>query len=230
MSDDGVIAGPVRGERIADVVARRLARAILGGELAPGTRLREETLAKTFSVSRTPVREALIMLSASGLAHLEPNRGATVLQLTADDVSEVYHVRALLESESAALAARRITAEVALLLFKICDRMSELRAASASEQLAGDTNFHYTIAEASGSPRLHALIRQVSAIPEAYRASIPYTSEDMIEAERQHRAIAEAIRRRHHGKARRFMRSHVGWAGNLAVQRLEPNLAAAKEQ
>ncbi len=92
------------------------------------------------------------------------------------------------------------------------------------------TNFHYTIAEASGSPRLHALIRQVSAIPEAYRASIPYTSEDMIEAERQHRAIAEAIRRRHHGEARRFMRSHVGWAGNLAMQRLEPNLAAAKEQ
>ncbi|MGH3204147.1 MAG: GntR family transcriptional regulator, partial [Streptosporangiaceae bacterium] len=83
------VGGPVRCERTSDVVARRLGQAILSGDLPPGTRLREENLAKSFSVSRTPVREALILLSASGLAHLEPNRGATVLQLTAADVSEV---------------------------------------------------------------------------------------------------------------------------------------------
>lgn len=220
------MSGPVRAERTADVIARRVAQAILSGELAPGTRLREETLARSFSVSRTPVREALILLSASGLALLEPNRGATVLQLTAADVSEVYHLRAVLESESAALAAGRITGEVAILLFKICDRMSELHDAPASEQLGADTQFHYTIAEASGSPRLHALVRQVSAIPEAYRSAIPYTGADMGEAERQHRGIARAIRGRDHYQARRLMRSHVEWAGRLAVDRLQPHLAA----
>lgn len=220
------VGGPVRGERTADVVARRLAQAILSGDLPPGTRLREQNLAKSFSVSRTPVREALILLSASGLAHLEPNRGATVLQLTAADVSEVYHLRAVLESESAALAAGRITPEVTVLLFKICDRMSELREAPASEQLAADTEFHYTIAEASGSSRLHALVRQVSAIPVAYRSAIAYTGADMGEAERQHRGIAGAIRRQDHGEARRLMRSHVEWAGRLAVDRLQPTLAA----
>ena len=188
------IGGPVRGERTADVIARRLARAILSGDIGPGTRLREENLARTFAVSRTPVREALILLSGTGLAHVEPNRGATVLQLTAADVSEVYHLRAVLESESAAMAAVRITAELAALLFKICDGMGELHEAAASEQLAADTQFHYTIAEASGSARLHALVRQVSAIPEAYRSAIPYTGADMTEAERQHRGIAEAIR------------------------------------
>lgn len=220
------VGGPVRGERTADVVARRLAQAILSGDIPPGTRLREENLAKSFSVSRTPVREALILLSASGLAHLEPNRGATVLQLTAADVSEVYHLRAVLESESAAMAAGRTTPEVAALLFKICDRMADLREAPASEQLAADTEFHYTIAEASGSPRLHALVRQVSAIPVAYRSAIAYTGADMGEAERQHRGIAGAIRRQDHGEARRLMRSHVEWAGRLAVDRLQPNLAA----
>ena len=222
------IGGPVRGERTADVVARRLAQAILSGEIAPGTRLREENLAATFSVSRTPVREALIGLSASGLVHLEPNRGSTVLQLTATDVSEVYHLRAVLESESAAMAATRITAELAGLLFKICDRMGELHEAPASEQLAADTQFHYTIAKASGSARLHALVRQVSAIPEAYRSAIPYTGADMTEAERQHRGIAAAIRRQEDGEARRLMRSHVEWAGRLAVDRLQPNLAAGQ--
>jgi DNA-binding GntR family transcriptional regulator len=220
------VGGPVRGERTADVVARRLAQAILSGEIAPGTRLREENLAQTFSVSRTPVREALIVLSGTGLAHLEANRGATVLQLTAGDVAEVYHLRAVLEAESAAMAAGRITAELAGLLFKICDRMGELHQAAASEQLAADTQFHYTIAEASGSPRLHALVRQVSAIPEAYRSANPYTAADMGEAERQHRAIAGAIQRQDGVEARRLMRSHVEWAGRLAVDRLQPNLAA----
>jgi DNA-binding GntR family transcriptional regulator len=226
MTDGLNVGGPVRGERTADVVARRLGQAILSGDLPPGTRLREENLAKSFSVSRTPVREALILLSASGLAHLEPNRGATVLQLTAADVSEVYHLRAVLESESAALAAGRITPEAAALLFKICDRMADLGDAPASEQLAADTEFHYSIAEASGSPRLHALVRQVSAIPVAYRSAIPYTGADMGEAERQHRGIAGAIRRQDHGEARRLMRSHVKWAGRLAVDRLQPSLAA----
>jgi len=220
----------VRGERTADVVARRIGQAILAGEIAPGTRLREETLAKQFSVSRTPVREALIMLSASGLAEVEPNRGATVLQLTADDVAEVYHLRALLESESAALAARRASLETAELLGKVCDRMGELHHAPASEQLAADTFFHYTIAEASGSPRLHALVRQVSAIPEAYRSSMPYTSGDMTEAERQHRAIAAAIRGRSHAQARALMHGHVTWAGKLAVERLELRPAAGQGQ
>ena len=230
MTSAGHLGGPVRGERTADVVARRLGQAILSGEIAPGTRLREETLAKQFLVSRTPVREALIALAASGLVEVEPNRGSTVLRLTADDVAEVYRLRALLESESAALAASRGTPEVAELLAKTCDRMAELHGAPASEQLAADTFFHYTIAEASGSPRLHALIRQVSAIPEAYRSSMPYTSGDMTEAERQHRAIAAAIRRRSHARARELMGSHVAWAGRLAVERLGFGPAAGPQQ
>jgi DNA-binding GntR family transcriptional regulator len=216
----------VRGERTAEVVARRIGQAILDGQLVPGTRLREETLAKDYAVSRTPIREALMLLLSSGLVELTPNRGATVLQLTANDVAEVYDLRAVLESEAASLAAQRVGADVVDLLDKSCDRMAELPGAPAAEQLAADTFFHYTIAEASGSARLHALIRQVSAIPMAYRSSIAYTTDDMIEAERQHRAIANALRRHRGGEARKLMRSHVGWAGKIAVLRLESLLAA----
>jgi DNA-binding GntR family transcriptional regulator len=224
MVNSDLTGAPVRGERIAEVVAKRLGQAILSGQIAPGTRLREGTLAEQFSVSRTPIREAIIHLSAIGLVEAEPNRGATVLRLTVDDVADVYHVRALLESESAALAARRSGAELAGLLGKACDQMRELHNAPASEQLAADTFFHYTIAEASGSSRLHALIRQVSAIPEAYRSSIPYTGDDMLEAERQHRAIAAAISQRKKTQAAALMRSHVGWAGKLALERLNRHL------
>ena len=92
----------VRGEGIAEIVARRVSQDIVSGRLLPGTRLTEETLAQAYSVSRTPIREALILLSGSGLVELTRNRGATVLQLSAADVLEIYHLRALLESESAA--------------------------------------------------------------------------------------------------------------------------------
>jgi DNA-binding GntR family transcriptional regulator len=215
----------VRGERTADIVARRIAQSILDGELAPGSRLTEEALAARYSVSRTPIREALIGLSTNGLVELTRNRGATVLQLSAADVGEVYQLRALLESEAARLAAPQVNRELADLLDKSCDRMAELHGAPAAEQLAADTFFHYAIAQASGSPRLHALIRQVSAVPEAYRSFIAYTSADMSEAERQHRAVAASLRRHRGAEAGKLMRSHVTWAGHLALQRLEGRLA-----
>jgi len=214
----------MRGERTADLVARRISGGILAGELLPGTRLREESLAADYHVSRTPVREALIQLSSVGLVELIPNRGATVLELTLEDVSEVYHLRALLEGEAASLAARLMTPEVLSLLEKACDRLGELHDAPAAEQLAADTDFHYRLAEASASGRLAALIRQVSAIPEAYRSTIAYTSTDMAEAEHQHRAIVAELERHRSAGAARLMRGHVRWAGELAVQRLERRL------
>lgn len=224
MIDRSPGADVVRAERTADVIARRISRAILDGSIPPGTRLREEALAEQYAVSRTPVREALILLGTSGLVELAPNRGATVLRLTAADVSETYHLRAVLESEAALLAARRITPEVVALLEKSCDRLGELHGAPASEQLAADTYFHYGIAEASGSSRLFQLIRQISTIPEAYRSNIAYTASDMTEAERQHRAIAHALSHRRGREASKVMRAHVEWAGCLAVDRLERQL------
>ncbi len=226
MSSPPLPAEPVRGERTAEIVARLLSQAILDGDLAPGTRLREETLASVYGVSRTPIREALILLGSSGLIGLAPNRGATVLRLTVDDIAEIYHLRGLLESEAVSLATQRATPELIGLLDGSCDRLAELHGAAAGEQLRADMHFHYGIAEASGSPRLYALIRQVSAIPEGYRSSIPYSGQDLTEAERQHRAIAGALRNGRCQEAAALMRSHVGWAGRLAVRSLGDRLGA----
>ena len=218
--------GRLDGERAANFVARRLGTAILRGEIAPGTRLREETLAKSYAVSRTPIREALIQLSASGLVALERNRGATVLQLSRSDVTEIYDLRSLLEAEAAARAATRATPEIVDELFEACNQFRGLRRASASEQLAVDNRFHSAIAAASGSKRLFACVRQVAMIPEAYRASTAYSSQEMIEAEGHHRAIASAIRDGKRADARRVVRRHVEWAKNLALERLHARLSA----
>jgi DNA-binding GntR family transcriptional regulator len=222
------VAEPVvafdRGESTAELLARRLTQQILDGHIRPGTRLREESLAASFQVSRTPIREALLRLGGTGLVALERNRGATVLALSESDVAEVYHLRAVLESEAAALAATRISADALDQLDLSCDRLAALHDAPASEQLAADTSFHYAIAEASGSARLGALIRQVCTIPEAYRSFMAYTAQDMTIAQAQHRAVATALRSGRRGEASRMMRRHVQWAGGLACVRLRPML------
>ncbi len=92
----------------ADEIALAIEEAIVSGELAPGTLLRQEDLSERFAVSRTPIREALRRLSALGLASFEPNRGARVRTLTRQELQEAFLVRAELEGLATEIAAQRM--------------------------------------------------------------------------------------------------------------------------
>src|SRR5881394_4192528 len=94
----------------ADDIAVVIEEAIVSGELAPGTVLRQEQLSERFKVSRTPIREALRRLAALGLVSFEPNRGVRVRTLSRDELREAFLVRAELESLATELAAERMTA------------------------------------------------------------------------------------------------------------------------
>jgi DNA-binding GntR family transcriptional regulator len=94
----------------ADEIAHVLEEAIVSGELAPGTVLRQEQLSERFLVSRTPVREALRRLAALGLVSFVPNRGVRVRTLSSDELREAFLVRGELESLATELAAARMTA------------------------------------------------------------------------------------------------------------------------
>jgi DNA-binding GntR family transcriptional regulator len=95
---------------------RRLQAAIRDGELAPGTRLREEDLAATLRMSRTPVREALRQLQSEGLLTQDAQRGMAVSRLDHQMMTELYLMRDVLEGTAARLAARHASeAEVAVL-------------------------------------------------------------------------------------------------------------------
>lgn len=81
---------------LPEQIAARLAERILEGSLAPGERVREERLAAEFAVSRGPVREALRLLEKDGLVTIVPRRGAMVTNLSADEVREIFEIRAVL--------------------------------------------------------------------------------------------------------------------------------------
>ena len=89
----------------ADRLATEIGDAILGGKFAPGERLDELGLAETYNVSRTPVREALRRLAATGLIELRPRRGAIVTEVTAESLNGLFVAMAEIEATCARLAA-----------------------------------------------------------------------------------------------------------------------------
>ena len=95
----------------ADDLALAIEEAIVSGELAPGTVLRQEQLSERFGVSRTPVREALRRLAALGLVSFVPNRGVRVRTLSKEELREAFLVRAELESLATEIAAHKMTTE-----------------------------------------------------------------------------------------------------------------------
>jgi DNA-binding GntR family transcriptional regulator len=82
---------------------------IVHNELSPGTRLTESVLCERLNVSRTPLREALKVLSHEGLVEILPNRGARVVTLTQEDVRHLFEVIGALESLAGRLACSQIT-------------------------------------------------------------------------------------------------------------------------
>lgn len=123
---------------------------ILTGRLSPGERLEEQALAARFGVSRTPIREALFQLSASGLVEQKPRRGAVVAEIGPRRLLEMFEVMAELEALAARHAARR-GAEDDIAALAALHGQAEAMAA------AGDADGYYYLNE-----RFHGTIRALS--------------------------------------------------------------------
>jgi DNA-binding GntR family transcriptional regulator len=141
-------------------VSEEIRAMILGGRLRPGGRLVEESLSAELGVSRVPVREALLALSAQGLVHIEPRRGATVAAVTPKIVAELVEVRALLEGLNARLAAQRHDPEIVAELRDTLKRGNAAAQSGTREELANlNAEFHERLAEASRNSVLSDVMR-----------------------------------------------------------------------
>src|SRR3954470_15157752 len=189
-----------------------LREAILAGALAPGARLRAEPLAERLRTSRTPVREALILLAREGLVDIEPRRGATVRSFDAADLADLYDVRALIEPHAARRAATRIGREELARLSEICDE-AEARGAADDEavedHVAANEEFHRLVVTAAGSPRLEAALGAVAGIPRAFRAAFWHDDAQREQSLFCHRQIVHALEHRQPRLAEAVMRMHI---------------------
>jgi DNA-binding GntR family transcriptional regulator len=183
-----------------------LRHAILEGELAPGERLRAEALATRLGTSRTPIREALVMLEREGLVELQPNRGAVVKPFDPADLLDLYEVRALIEPHAARRAATRI-ADDDLQRLKELTRLADR--AGVNEQIALNEDFHRIIATAAESPRLTAALRGVAGIPRAFRTAFWASEEQREKSLFCHRELVHALHGRRPELAESVMRMHI---------------------
>jgi len=209
--------------RNASVAAAELIRnAIIEGRLEPGRRLKEEELARELGISRTPVREALLMLQAEDLVVATPNRGATVRVHDAKDLHDQYELRALLEGFATRCAAERITKEEVEVLRESCVRFDAL---SPDADLRGVVRenlfFHNTILAVADSERLAALVRKVIELPLVYNSYRWYSADQMGISAHYHRQIVKALADGDADRAELIMKEHLFEARDLLVARVK---------
>jgi DNA-binding GntR family transcriptional regulator len=229
--------GALLGEEVAD----RIQTAIFEGTLKPDARLGQAKLAESLGVSRTPVREALLILQSRGLVTFVRNRGAVVRRITRRECSETFLVRAELEGLASELAARAITAaelrslsgaltaldecEVKLRKFHPGDGLTP--DGPAQDALTGyfgaNERFHDIIVDASHCRRLAETLKYLLTMmprPVTLLAirQHPFALENYRE---DHIELAEALRAHDPRRARRCASGHVSRARDLMLDWIE---------
>jgi len=198
--------------RPVDVIREALEQDILLGEIASGTRLDEHTMAERFSVSRTPVREALNQLIATGLVERQPHRGTFVRGYDAIELLELFELMGELESSCGRLAAKRCDAhDVTRLeaLVEHCERAAD----DPDAYYRANELLHSRLYALSGNRFLERQAAELHRRLQGFRRlqlRLPHRLKDSMS---EHRRVLDAIRARDGMAAAQALRFHVAIQG-----------------
>lgn len=191
-------------------VADRLRAQIYHHELQPGDAIDEMALCERYGISRTPLREALKVLSHEGLVELIPHKGSFVRSMEIPELNELFPVMAVLEGLCAREAVENATAEDVI---KLEDMHAKLETYAAAGQIdeyyEQNFVFHQAIQDMSGNRTLQRLIgdlRKVLRLARHMQLTIPGRLAQSIE---EHREIMFAFRKRDSDLADRNMQDHL---------------------
>lgn len=189
--------------------------AIIAGRFKPGDRLNESKLAREYSVSRIPVREALQVLLEQGLVMTKPRRGMFVNDLSEEDCQRINSLRIILESEALKLCRMRLTAACENRLVALLEKMEVWHLDSDAEAAALDLDFHRTIWAQSGNHYLEKVLNSVVPILFVHRAlerqyGVTTASEERTRLSlRCHRELLEVIQGKSNLTPEQAMLSHL---------------------
>jgi DNA-binding GntR family transcriptional regulator len=205
--------------RLADEVCREIADGIVLGRFAPNARLDETMLAALFGVSRTPVREALKQLVATGLATCRPNRGTVVAGLSSDQLEQMFEAIGELEAACARHAALRMDAPGHACLRALHASAREaMRDQDIDRYDAVNRELHATIVRGAGNLVLSEMAAQLKKRAAPYRRTQFRDLNRMRASFEEHSAIVEAILAHDAAMAYREMRAHLLSAHNAAAR------------
>ena len=199
-----------------------LREAIFSGEYESGGVLRQEAVAKRYSVSRIPIREAFQRLEREGLLSIDPNRGAFVTPVEPREVEEISGLRYLLEPHVLARAIPQMS-NASLGLAE--DLLAEADRETDQGKLAMlNWLFHRALYASAGQPYTLTLLESVHLKNERYMRLVLNLMQHQEQSQREHRAILEACRTRDAGRATKLLQDHIKRAGLSLAQFLREHL------
>lgn len=193
-------------QTISDRIYETLSRRIVTGELTAGEKLRQDHIAQEFDTSHVPVREALLMLVAHGLAVSLPRRGVRVAEFEPSEHREIVEMRVALEVLALQHAGARIGPDV--LHRAEAARIACDEAEDVSTWEAENRAFHRIILEPCDMPRLLAAIDDLH-IASARHLFAHWRSDWEMRTDHDHRAILSALKRSDTGTACDILRRHL---------------------
>jgi DNA-binding GntR family transcriptional regulator len=204
-----VLATPLNSNSLVDQLVERLEEAIMNGELPPGHRLSEQTLADNLGVSRSPLREALRQLEGRRLVERVRNVGARVTMTVGRDLEEILVIREALEALAAKLAAVNMTDQQLEELEELLKTRRDRKEAHGRELYDG-FDFHVRIIEASGNKKLVDMLQgDLYYLMRIHRYRSSSTPERSKLAPVEHRKIVEALKARDPEAAEKAMYQHL---------------------
>ena len=176
-------------------VLGEIRRMIMSRELKPGEHVRQGEICERLQVSRLPIREALKVLEAEGQLTYQPHHGYTVAQFSMRELSEIYRMRQLLESEM----LRKVAPETGqTLINRLETLMEEMQSLSEAEDLLRFTEanreFHMSIFEAANMPQFMRVVKLLWQVSDSYRSLFFNDPASRSRVQKEHRRIVEACK------------------------------------
>ena len=191
----------------SNAIYETLFNKIIHGDYPINTRLREEELAETHQVSRTPVREALRDLEKDGLIEMLTNRDTRVVGLTVDDVEEVFQIRKVLEILALRFSIHNLSIGGLQEIRSEISRISESDDYLEHEKV--DARLHNYIIEGSNKKRLLAILKQLFRLIQRFRQLGFKDKKVRTQATQDHLELIDALVFRDLVKAEEVLEKHI---------------------
>jgi DNA-binding GntR family transcriptional regulator len=200
----------IEKKTLHEEIANNLRELIMSGELQEGDKIKEDELCSSMGISKTPLREALRVLSVEGLIKLVPNRGSFVSTPTFEEIREMFDVMSVLEGICARAAAEKMSAKDLAALEKLHDRLeNNFKRRAQREYIRINNQFHSFVQELAGNRTLNQIVnglRQKILIYRYQSLNLPERFEQSIQ---EHRDLIEAFRKKDPKKVETLMRRHL---------------------
>lgn len=188
-------------------VAERLRQQIFARELEAGSWIDELKLCAEYGISRTPMREALKVLAAEGLVTMKVRRGAYVTEMSRDDVAQVYHLLALLESDAAGRVAANADETQRKELAALHERL-EKQVRQRDAYFATNEQFHLALLQIAGNRWALQMVTDLRKVMKLNRHHSLFKHGRLADSLAEHRALMAAIAARDDAGASRLMKAH----------------------